>query len=284
MNFIENRILSSQFGGLPFCDEREQNVFLEYIRSFSFLFYSQDIASILEIGAGHSTLIFSLLAKRTGCRVTTIDKNPEALLRKIKNQTLIDEVFGNVNFEKEVSVSCDDFLSYYESTIQSIGGVNVNEVIENSGMYIELEMDNRKERDVINALGINKLAQAELKDVLISDGKFSDKLLKIFRTRDDEFEHCCRASNSKGVLSAILDRENIDVVFLDSGEFVSIVEWEIVSKKLKKGAYVLLHDIYFPKSFKNWLVCASISASPKWDVLYQDKSTPQGMLLARKSR
>ena len=53
MNQIESVITDSFFKELNFLDQRERNVFLEYIQAFSFLFYNDDIKQIIEIGAGH---------------------------------------------------------------------------------------------------------------------------------------------------------------------------------------------------------------------------------------
>ena len=79
-----------------------------------------------------------------------------------------------------------------------------------------------------------------------------------------------------------MDSSGIDLVFLDSGEFSSMPEWEIVVSRLRPGGYVILHDIFFPKSFKNWLVCGAILANPAYETLYIDRSTPQGLMVAQK--
>ncbi len=281
MNRIENIITDKLYSKLKFLDEREKSVFVEYIRSFSFLFY-EDIKLVLEIGAGHSTLIFASLAKKMGCKVKTIDMNPEAIIKKVHDQALADEIFDNVDFVRGASVSCDELTSYFDGTISKIGNVNIEDVIDNVDSFIDLEMDNRKEGKVKEALGIANLNSESLKENLLNNEKFAKELIQIYRTDADEFNYCSKNSGNKGVLSDLLDGESVDAVFLDSGEFVSLVEWEIVAKKLRKGGYVFLHDIYFPKSFKNWLVCASIAADPEWEILYQDKSTPQGMMLAKK--
>jgi len=282
MNQIESVITDSFFKELNFLDQRERNVFLEYIQAFSFLFYNDDIKQIVEIGAGHSTLIFSFLAKRTGCKVKTIDMNPEAIIGKLRDQSLADSVVNNIEFIRGASVSCDDLMSYYENGVTSINGVDVNEVAKYVDPYIDLKMDNRREPKVTQALGIDSLNSQALTKDFDAEKLFSKELLELYRTEFDEFAYCSKNSGSEGVLAGLLEGEQVDMVFLDSGEFVSLVEWEVVSKRLRKGGYVYLHDIYFPKSYKNWLVCASIEASQDWEVLYTNTTTPQGMMLARK--
>ena len=282
MNQIESVITDSFFKELNFLDQRERNVFLEYIQAFSFLFYNDDIKQIIEIGAGHSTLIFSLLAKRTGCKVKTIDMNPEVIIGKLRDQSLTDSVVNNIEFIRGASVSCDDLMSYYENSITSINGVDVSEIVKYVDQFIDLEMDNRRELKVTKALGIDGLSSQRLTKGFDVKKLFTKEFLGIYRTEFDEFAYCSKNSGSEGVLAGLLEDEQVDMVFLDSGEFVSLVELEVVSKRLRKGGYVYLHDIYFPKSYKNWLVCASIEASEDWEVLYIDRTIPQGMLLARK--
>jgi len=282
MNQIESVITDSFFKELSFFDQREKNVFLEYLQGFSFLFYNDDIKQIVEIGAGHSTLIFSFLAKRTGCKVKTIDMNPEAIIGKLRDQSLADSVVNNIEFIRGASVSCNDLISYYENGVTSINGVDVNDVVKYVEPYIDLKMDNRRESKVTQALGIDNLSAQALTKDFDTEKLFTKEFLEIYRTEFDEFAYCSKNSGSEGILAGLLEAEQVDMVFLDSGEFVSLVEWALISKRLRNGGYVYLHDIYFPKSYKNWLVCASIEASKDWEVLYVDTTTPQGMMLARK--
>jgi hypothetical protein len=281
MHEVESAITDSEFKKLRFLDQREKNVFYSYLKAFSFLFYSDGIKQIIEIGAGHSTLIFSFFAKRTGCQVKTIDMNPEAIIGKLRNQSLVDSL-DNIEFIRGASVSCENLLSYYENGISSINGIRLNEVLKNVDPFINLKMDNRKEFKVTQALDIKKLNSKSLLQKFNSEKLFTEEFLKIYRTDFDELAYCESHNSNKGVLESLLADGETDMVFLDSGEFVSLVEWQIVSEQLRKGSYVCLHDIYFPKSYKNWLVCASIKASKDWEILYTDTTTPQGLMLAKK--
>ena len=282
MHEIRRLVANEIFNELNFTDQREKNVFLEYIQAFSFLFYQDDIKEIVEIGAGHSTLIFSHIAKNTGCKVKTIDMNPEAIIGKLRNQLLTDNVFRNIEFIRGASVSCKDLTSYYENVKPFINGIEINEVLKHTDSFIDLVMDGRKESKVLEALGIEGLNSLVLSTEFDSRKLFSKEFLKLYRTELDEFDFCENNLGREGVLAGLLESGQVDMVFLDSGEFVSLVEWEVVAKRLRKGGYVFLHDIFFPKSYKNWLVCASIKSNPDWEVLYIDRTTPQGMMLARK--
>ncbi len=283
MNQIENLLTDTFFNDLSFVDQRERNVLLEYLSSFSFLFYTDDVHQIIEIGAGHSTLIFSYLAKRTGCKIRTIDMNPEAIIGKLRDPLLAENVINNIEFVRGSSVSCDEIISYYQNDVSYINNIEISEVLKHVDPFIDVEMDNRKEMAVSGTLGIERLTSKYMTENLSPNKLFSEELCNIYRTEFDEFSYCSKNRSSDGVLADLLDDNQVDMVFLDSGEFVSLVEWEIVAKRIRSGGYVYLHDIYFPKSYKNWLVCASISASDEWEILYQDTTTPQGMLLARKN-
>lgn len=279
---FEMAILNEYFEGMVFVDGRERDVFLSYLKGFSILFLDTSVKDIVEIGGGQSTAIFSLMAERFGCKVNVIDMNPEAIKNKVKNEELCENIFKNVNFHRGVSISRSDLESYYNQILVDIGGVPFRQVIEKAIEFIDTIMDGRKEADVLKALDIDSLDVTNLQEALAEKGKFSQSLLDIFRNTNDEFDFLPTAETSNGLLSEILDHSDVDVVFLDSGEFSSLPEWEIVSKRLRVGGYVILHDIFFPKSFKNWLVCASITASSNWNTIYLDRSIPQGLMIARK--
>jgi predicted O-methyltransferase YrrM len=279
---FEQAILEQYFSGMEFADQRERDVFLSYLRGFSILFFDPSIKNIVEIGGGQSTAIFALMAERFGCKVTAIDMNPEAIRNKVRNADLCDKIFKNVNFLRGVSISRSDLDAYYEGNLDCIGGVPYSQVIKATGEFVETVMDGRKEAPVLKALDIARLDAAVLEGALVDNGRFPQLLLDVFRTQDDEFDFLSTTETSNGLLAGILDGGGVDVVFLDSGEFSSLPEWEIVSGKLRVGGYVILHDIFFPKSFKNWLVCASIMANPGWKTIYLDRSNPQGLMVARR--
>lgn len=279
---FEQAVLNQYFSGVEFPNQREKEVFLSYLRGFSILFFDPSVKNIVEIGVGHSTAILTLMAERFGCKISAIDMNPEAIKNKIKNTELCDKIFKNVNFLRGFSISRSDLSAYYERNLESIGGIPFSQVIDAAGEFIETSMDARKEPRVLNALGISSLNVLLMKATVLENGKFSQVLLDIFRDKGDEFDFLPDAQANSNLLTETLDQDEVDAVFLDSGEFSSLPEWEIVSKRLRSGGYVILHDIFFPKSFKNWLVCASIRANPNWEIIYIDRSNPQGLMVARK--
>ena len=90
------------------------------------------------------------------------------------------------------------------------------------------------------------------------------------------------------VLSSLLSSrlytspQSYECLFLDCGELSSSAEFLLFTPYLIQGGTLLLHDIFYPKSIKNFLVATYLSLSPEWDVLSVESSTPQGALIARK--
>lgn len=73
-----------------------------------------------------------------------------------------------------------------------------------------------------------------------------------------------------------------DFIFFDCGEYSSLAEWFILEKQIKVGGFALLHDIYYPKSVKNFLVASFISLSEDWEIVYKDTVSQQGALVAKR--
>lgn len=143
-------------------------------------------------------------------------------------------------------------------------------------------MDGRKAPQVAQAIGLNNFDEDSFLEELIRSNSIPLELLNVFKTPGNELEFLeKKESRAIPYLYELMDKR-VDAVFLDSGEFSSLPEWKIVSESIRPGGYVILHDIFFPKSFKNWLVCGSIVARKDYEVLYIDCSVPQGLMIAQK--
>ena len=73
----------------------------------------------------------------------------------------------------------------------------------------------------------------------------------------------------------------LDFFFSDSGEYCGLPEWRIVRDVIKVGGQFAAHDIYYPKSVKNFKVVDEIEKSPNWKVLVKT-DTKQGLCIAEK--
>lgn len=214
-----------------------------------------------------------------------MDMNPDAIALKIRSQSVSDATLENIQFRKGVSISTQEIGAFYEHELAAIGGVPFVEAISAAGTFIETSMDARKAPRVAQALGLDEFSAAGVLGKILNSKRLPPELLGVFRTLGDEFEfHADGAEPVRGCMQEIMESDEIDAVFLDSGEFSSLPEWEIVESRLRPGGYVILHDIFFPKSFKNWLVCGAIMAHPAYETLYIDRSTPQGLMVAQKKR
>jgi hypothetical protein len=276
----DEALADSFFSDIAFADDRERAVFLSYLRGFSFLFLDATVTHVVEIGAGHSTAVLALLAERCACRISTIDMNPGALAGKLRDGGWCDRIFRAVAFRRGPSIGREEIARYYDSPAARIGGVSTEVALEHAAPFLDVSMDARKLPAVLAALAIERLSVDALRGTPIAEGRFPPALLSVFREDGDEL--AAGVSDGDGLLEPMLRSEPVDAVFLDSGEFSSLPEWKIVADRIRRGGYVILHDIFFPKSFKNWLVGASIAADSAWRVVYIDRSTPQGLLVARR--
>lgn len=73
----------------------------------------------------------------------------------------------------------------------------------------------------------------------------------------------------------------VDFYFSDCGEYCGYPEWLIIRDHIIPGGIFAAHDIYYPKSIKNFKVVEEIEKSPDWMVL-EKTSTKQGMFIAMK--
>ena len=72
----------------------------------------------------------------------------------------------------------------------------------------------------------------------------------------------------------VKEKFKADAIFFDCGEISSVAEWVILSDAISIGGYALLHDIYYPKSIKNFLVATYIELSSDWEIIYRNSVSP----------
>ena len=138
MKKIEKYILKNYFSNLKIPDKREENVLISYIRAFNFLVYENDITNILEIGAGNSSILFSLLSKRLNLEIDIIEMKKSSLLDKLKNKKHEKQLTVNLKFNYGKSISDERLNKYYLNQIKKIGSVDINKVLENSDLFFKL--------------------------------------------------------------------------------------------------------------------------------------------------
>jgi len=77
------------------------------------------------------------------------------------------------------------------------------------------------------------------------------------------------------------ENRKLDFYFGDSGEYCGLAEWNIVKDLLAVDGWIALHDIYYPKSSKNFQVYDAIRKSDNWQI-YLKTNTKAGLVIAKK--
>ncbi|MDY7001289.1 MAG: hypothetical protein SVS15_05855 [Thermodesulfobacteriota bacterium] len=251
-------------------------VFFQYAQAANFTANLNPLRNILEIGRGYSTMLFAFL-KRPETRLFSIDAKP------IEDYD-IAEPLGFI--EKHV-----DFINGFTVTDAEIKSFYSGQSKDNF-----LDTDASKIKDaVLEYIRPSSGEYAKALDLDASSGNFANACLEALfdgrklrclgalfpeiLTREMQYAE----TKGPGVLDGLLKKVDVfDSVFLDCGEFSSMIEWMKVKDQIRKGGLAIFHDIYFPKSVKNFLACAAIRASKDWKILYRDATTPQGLIIARR--
>jgi predicted O-methyltransferase YrrM len=262
---------------------RHQYMNLETYCSLPKLAQSIGCDSIIEIGAGLSTGIWSEYAKRNEATVTSIDMNFENV-RQYYSYDGYMKIREHVDFRRGMSISPELLLEFYNSSTKRLGDVPVSKFESKIDLFCRLRGCNRSKFDTVLELSNQTLSMSE---VIVSNQSlyFPAEYISCYIGQANLNNHVnTLAKNERtGILdNLIASNDAWDLVWLDSGELSSIVEWSKLNEHITKGGLVALHDIFAPKSMKNFVVAASILASPDWKPLCIDSRTKQGLMIAQK--
>lgn len=277
-------ILHSLFDDLKISPKDHED-FRTYLEICDFAHYHQ-CDSILEIGAGLSTAIWAEYGKENDADVTSIDADFDRFSRWItgtRHQQTIDEY---VDQREGLSIESGDLREFYGQSHTEFAGTPVGE--------IEAEIDRFARATGCPASRIkamNTIAGERnwsVSDIIIADGSlrfpksFLDFYVKGHETLDDLIETMENTPNTGIIDDLTEETDGWDLVWLDSGEVSSMVEWLKIKDHINSQGLVALHDVFFPKSMKNFVVAASLFSDPEWEVLLLDPSTKQGLLIAQR--
>ncbi|GEM_PF-4715188 len=272
-------------------DERQRNVFFEYLHFVKACYSLEKIDNILEIGSGHSTPLFSTIAKDYGSKFYSVDLDFSRVKKAIQGTQFEQIVDKYCILTKSLSVSVEEFTSYYNSDyISTFMGKDLKEFHKSLETFITLSGDIRKLEKIAIELKIEPTIEELIPSILSSKGFFSNKAIKDIYSFEEQFEvETSFVRNHEKPFhndfnNSIQTIPSWDVVFFDSGEFSNNIEFEKLAPKIRKGGLAILHDITFPKSFKNFIPCSYILANPReWEIIYLDTTkTPQGLMVAKK--
>lgn len=279
----DDAIRRSLFGEIEMSTQ-EQRDFRTYLRLSNFA-HSFGCESILEIGAGLSTAIWAEHARRRGATVTSIDADFDRFERWITGTRHEQVIDNHVETREGMSITAADLSEFYANSRATFGGLSVARLapeLERFARGWGCPMDRIRVAD-----SLAPRSDWSVRDIVVSDGHLHipDALLNLYVKGFNTFESLLDAmadANTDGVLRALADDgRRWDMVWLDSGEPASMVEWLQVKDRVTPGGLAAFHDVFFPKSMKNFVVGASLLADPEWEVLFVDTSTSQGLLVAR---
>ena len=277
------------FGDLRYPNENYLLAFRQYLAAVDFAFYA-GCRKILELGSGVSTVLFARLARETGARIYSLDTTLTRLHEATAGTSHAEEVARHVQHVDGTSITADELREYYgDEEHEAVGGVPASALADALDFFVcravprmwwehlegQLTSAGWSARRLLRA-GMTLTINRELLDAYSVKRDFANEIAFL-----EEQANAGRAN----VLDRLTHGEGPwDMVFFDSGELASLVEWEKLRTHIAPGGFAVFHDIFFPKSFKNFIVCASLVADPAWRVVHVDNSTKQGLLVAQRLR
>ena len=223
----------------------------------------------LEIGGGYSTVLLCQLVDRNAMRIESIDMNPDKYLRIIPRASTRRYVFERIRRIDRLSVS----FAQVEQAYLEILPARIAE-IGHERFLSALAPFCKDDQTAENWFDVAASSSREL----------GERLMQLpLCELEKQFYTANALLQGEGYCSELVSQgREFEFVFFDCGEYSSLVEWFLLESQIKPGGFALLHDIYYPKSIKNFLVAAFISLSDSWEIVYHDKISPQGALVARK--
>lgn len=277
------------FQDLNYPNKKQYLAFPSYTCMSSFA-EQNNCKNILEIGAGLSTAVWATLAEKTGAQVCTLDANLSRMRSYVRDTRYEALVAKHVELIEGVSVHCDEFVDFYsDNSRTSYGGIEIaafrNHIDEFQSRNCSIKRRHKvsrianhrgwSARDLMTTESSLSLSR-RLRDLFSANGNFSNEI---------SFMKDAEARGVAGRISELSqDQSPWDLIFFDSGELASMLEWTRLKNTIAVGGFAAFHDIFFPKSIKNIIPCAEIMADPDWDIVFCDDTTKQGLLIARRLR
>ena len=248
----------------------EIDPFYSYVVMLDVLKQAKISGDGLEIGGGYSTILFSQLVDRNNMKIESIDMNPGKYLRIIPRARTRRHLFERIQRVDRLSVSLEQVLNSYKIDLPA----RISQVGCES--YIKALNDFIRDKQSFDK---NNLDLFKYKPEV-----WGELLLQLPDFKEEEKFYVHNGLNAEVGYCSELQQQGrtFDFIFFDCGEYSSLAEWFIMEKQIKIGGFALLHDIYYPKSVKNFLVASFISVSKDWEIVYKDTISQQGALVAKR--
>lgn len=258
-------------------DRHNIPVFLQYATGVNFALNLDRADTVLELGTGYSSLLWGTLAPE-GTRVFSVDGKP---VDAYDIREPLRAVARRVRFITGPTLTREQYRAFYDGqTRADFLGLPVAALRGHLGPFVR-----PVERGAYAAaLGLpaDPGALAPAVDARLFEDGGLRCLSRVLPERWEADAGFCAAQGPTALDRVLAEADTFDAVFYDCGEFSTMPEWTLTSGRIRPGGLAIFHDVHFPKSVKTFLLCAMLAASPDWDVLYHDTTTPQGLLVARR--
>ncbi len=246
--------------------EGEVEPVLCYISMFDILRQNKFEGNLLELGGGYSTILIPVLLNKS-VQLKSIDINPDKYKRILNSSKNANLFLDRLQIIEKASVTYEEAIKGLENHLSDLAKIDFIQLKNSLSNFIS---EKEELIDMTNSIKDNTF----LKKYIFGHENFK---------QDYDFYSKFNMLEGKGICSEIA-KEKIcfDAIFFDCGEISSVAEWLFLKDKIKKNGYAIFHDIFYPKSIKNFLVTTYILNSNDWKVLYVDKVSPQGGLVAQK--
>lgn len=278
-------VAASVFPSIEFENENQRGNFRTYLQ-LPYLAGMYGCDSVLEIGSGFSTAIWAQYAEATGADVVSVDANFAIFDEWVRDTAPEDTTRRNVDRHEGLSVEPETIRSFYATPQDAIGGVPVTAFADTLDRFGRLTGCPWERYRAVDSFA--DTASWSIADLLVRDGAFDlpEGFVEPFvgqATLEDHLTVLEGVSNAGVTERLSAERAGWDFVWFDSGEPSSLVEWTVLKDHVAPGGLAAFHDVFFPKSMKNFVVAASVLHDDEWDVILVDDSTPQGLLVAQRS-
>ena len=274
---IDHIVAEDLFKYLSINSKSDYYCLFQYIQYLNTLRQKKSLNYGLEIGVGYSTFLTAQLVRQKEFQMYSIDTNLQKL-KKIGGKKGYSFLNDHINLIHGQSISFNEFNNFYNISHKKYANIDVCEIKKYMNEFIM----------PYNGNYANNFAKQNAKTIINSffefdKLKFNKDIINIGGRFDNEYEFL--KNSSIGKIDELLQQINMfDFIFFDASEYSSLIEWEKLKGRINIGGFAIFHDIYFPKSLKNFIPAASILADTNWNVKYKDVTTIQGLLIAERIR
>ena len=282
----EDSVLTELFKDVSSLGQRDKHAILQMLLNFSTALSFTEKAGhpvrAVETGSGFSTKVFEFLLRGfPASTLVSIDLGGEGAL--VTNSRSVTWSGESQEVELRLIHAPSIDLDSLERAWGLTGELNWDHsVLEASDLepFIDYRHDDRRVTEFESSEGEQVSPKAVLR--MVRDiGRDKANYLLSRRYQGDEFE-ALGQTKVPACLDGIMADLQPDLIYLDSGEFSTLAEFLVIDELAKAGAILVVQDILFPKSIKGFIIGAIVQNSPRWQMLWSDRSTAQGIFVARR--